>query len=235
MNNVLAEYKKSEYIINIEDTAYTIKNKSPIDENIKITGGSDFFYLIIPDNFNGGLQLEFTGFNVKYEDRYSEKSEEKFSNLFNSLLEDKYRDVSPALVIGNTSDQVQDKQNGLAAIIVFLGLFLSLIFIISSAAVMALQQLSDASDSLERYKSLKKIGVPEKLINKAILRQSSIYFMLPLGLATIHSIVGISAVSNIFKFHYQSIIVSSLLLVIIYGGYFYATYVGVKNIVKHNH
>ena len=99
---------------------------------------------------------------------------------------------------------------------------------------MALQQLFDASDSLERYKSLKRIGVTEKLINKAILRQSLIYFMVPLSLAIIHSIVGISAVSEIFKFHYQSIIVSSLLLVIIYGAYFYATYVGVKNIVKNS-
>lgn len=70
---------------------------------------------------------------------------------------------------------------------------------------MALQQLSDASDSLERYKSLKKIGVTEKLINSAILRQCLIYFLVPLGLVTIH---------------YESIIVTSLVLVIIYSSYF---------------
>ena len=120
----------------------------------------------------------------------------------------------------------------MAAILVFLGLFLGLIFIISSAAVMALQQLSDASDSLERYKSLKKIGVTEKLINKAILSQTLIYFMVPLGLAILHSIVGIIAVDRYFDFQYQSIIVSALFLAIIYGSYFYATYVGVKNMVK---
>jgi transcriptional regulator with XRE-family HTH domain len=78
------------------------------------------------------------------------------------------------------------------------------------------------------------VGVTEKLINKAILRQSLIYFLLPLGLAIIHSLVGIIAVSEIFTFHYESIIVSSLFLVIIYGAYFYATYVGVKNIVKNS-
>ncbi|MFJ7408245.1 MULTISPECIES: ABC transporter permease [unclassified Lysinibacillus] len=234
VNSALPEYMKNEDIINIEGKAYTIKNEAPIEENIKNTGGNEFFYLIIPDNFNGGMQLEFTSFNVIYDDRYAEKSEEKFSTLFNNLSEDKYKDVSAALVIGSTRDQIEDKENGLAAIIVFLGLFLGLIFIISSAATMALQQLSDASDSLERYKSLKKIGVTEKLINKAILKQSMIHFLLPLGLAVIHSIVGISAVSEIFSFHYQSIIVSSLFLVIIYGAYFYATYVGVKNIVKNS-
>lgn len=234
VNSALPEYMKNEETINIDDKTYTIKNESAIDENIKNAGGSKFFYLIIPDQFSGNLQLEFTSFNVVYEKRYTEKSEEKFSTLFNNLSKDKYRDISPALVIGNTKNQIQDKENGLAAILVFLGLFLGLIFIISSAAVMALQQLSDASDSLERYKSLKQIGVTEKLINKAILKQSLIYFLVPLGLAVIHSIIGISAVREIFSFHYQSIVVSSLFLIIIYGTYFYATYVGVKNIVKNS-
>ncbi|MFL0581910.1 ABC transporter permease [Solibacillus silvestris] len=232
MIQALPEYLKNEENIMIEEKAYTIKNDVPVDENIRINKGSNFFYLIIPENFTGNLQLEFTSFNVLYEDRYFEKSEEKFSNLFKNLAEDKYRNINPRLVIGSTKEQIKDKENGTAAILVFLGLFLGLIFIISSAAVMALQQLSDASDSLERYKSLKRIGVTDQLINRAILSQCLIYFLLPLGLAVIHSIVGINAVSGMFNFHYESVVISSLILVIIYGGYFYATYVGVKNIVK---
>lgn len=232
MIQALPDYMKNEENIIIEDKAYTLKNDVPIEENIRINKGSNFFYLIIPDNFTGNLLLEFTSFNVLYEDRYFEKSEEKFSNLFNDLAEDKYRNINPGLVIGSTKDQIKDRENGSAAILVFLGLFLGLIFIISSAAVMSLQQLSEASDSLERYKSLKKIGVTDKLINEAILRQCLIYFILPLGLAVIHSIIGIKAVSGMFHFHYESVLISSLILVIIYGGYFYATYIGVKNIVK---
>lgn len=228
----LPEYMKNEGNIVIEDKAYTIKNDVAIEENIRINKGSKFFYLIIPDNFTGNLQLEFTSFNVLYEDRYFEKSEEKFSNLFNDLEENKYRNINPALVIGSTIDQIKERENGSAALFIFLGLFLGLIFIISSAAVMALQQLSDASDSLERYISLKKIGVTDKMINGVILKQCFIYFILPLGLAVIHSIVGLKAVSGMFHFNYESILISSVILVIIYGGYFYATYVGVKNIVK---
>jgi len=228
----LPEYMKNEENIIIEDKAYKIKNDVAIEENIKINRGSNFFYLIIPDNFTGNLQLEYTSFNVIYEDLYNEKSEEKFTTLFNDLDENKYRSINPGLVIGSTENQIKEQEKGSAALFIFLGLFLGLIFIISSAAVMALQQLSDASDSLERYKSLKKIGVTDKLINGAILKQCLIYFLLPLGLAVIHSIVGIKAVSGMFHFNYESVLISSLILVIIYGGYFYATYVGVKNIVK---
>ena len=221
-----------EDIIHIGDNAYTIKNEFPIEETVNIAVYDQLFYLIIPDNFNESLQLKFTGFNVVFDDKYFEKSDKKFADLFNILEEDQYRDVFPALVIGRTWNQVQDRNNGATALIVFLGLFLGLIFIITSAAVLALQQLSDASDSLERYKSLKKIGVTEKLINKAILSQTLIYFMAPLSLAILHSIIGISAVKELLNFNYQSILVSVLFLAIIYGGYFYATYIGIKNIVK---
>ena len=239
LNGTLDQYMQGENNIHIDGEAYTIKNESPIEDNIKVTGGSIFFYLIIPDNFNGGLQLENSSINVIYDDSHFETSEEKYSTLFNELWENRYGDISPALVIGQTMDQVQARVIGLPAMIIFVGLFLGLIFLISSAAVMALQQLSDATDSVERYKSLKRIGVTETLINKAILKQNVIYFLVPLGLAIIHSIVGISVANEIFNTYNQNIIGSSLLvialvLVIIYGGYFYATYVGVKNIVKNS-
>ena len=113
LNDALDQYMQGESIINIEGEAYTIKNESPIEENIKITGGSRFFYLVISDNFNGNLQLEFASFNVIYEDSHSEASEEKFSTLFNELLEDRYRDVSSALVIGQTMNQVPARVIGL--------------------------------------------------------------------------------------------------------------------------
>ena len=54
-------------------------------------------------------------------------------------------------------------------------------------AVLALQQLSEASDSIERYKALKRIGANKKMINKTIFIQTLIYFSLPVILALIHS------------------------------------------------
>ncbi|MGN7479690.1 ABC transporter permease [Solibacillus silvestris] len=223
-----------ERIVYIGDSAYTIKNESPLEAAVNVAIYEQLFYLIIPDSFSESMQLEHTGFNVVYDEKYFEKSEKKFADVFNKLEADQYRDVFPALVIGRTLVQVQDRENGAIALVVFIGLFLGLIFIITSAAVLALQQLSDASDSLERYKSLKKIGVTENLINKAILSQTLIYFMVPLSLAILHSIIGISAVREIFNFDYQSIAVSVLFLAIVYGGYFYATYIGIKNIVKNS-
>lgn len=100
-----------------------------------------------------------------------------------------------------------------------------------------MQQLSEASDSLDRYNSLKKIGAPKKLIDKSIFIQNLIYFMAPLALAIIHSTVSISIANKVFSMHNKSTLGSSYfmiasVLIIIYGGYFYTTYMGFKNVVK---
>lgn len=238
MNQGLAKFMKSEDVIKIEDKTFNIKNNVPIKENIITTATrSIFFYLIIPDNFTGELQLEYTGFNVVFDDNYSDISEQRFLDLFESYEKNRYIDESRVFASGGTIDQVHARMYGTAATIVFIGIYLGIVFLISSAAVLALQQLSDASDSLERYKALGKIGATESIVNKAILIQILIYFLLPLVLAIIHSIVGIHVVNDLFRTFDQNIIGSSLILIalalsIIYGGYFYATYVGFKNIIK---
>lgn len=236
MNNALNMFLANENTINIDNVNYTIKSEVPIRENIVTTGSYlNFFYLIVPDNFSGELNLHSTGLNVMFEG--NKQSEEIFSNFLNNISENvEYRSIQ---VIGNTIELVNLRVYGSTTMLIFLGVYLGIVFLVSSAAVLALQQLSDISDSLDRYKSLKKIGVNDKLINKSILQQNLIYFMIPLVLAIIHSIIGMIVINRIFSAYSSSIIGSSSLMIslalfVIYGGYFYATYVRSKNIVRNS-
>lgn len=239
-NNTFHKFIKNENSVVIEGITYRIKNEAPIKENIISSKFSfEFLYFIIPDNFKGDLKLYSSCFNAMFQDDNSEKSEEKFANLFIDLEEYRNEKENFMLIYGNTLEQLYGMAYGSSAIIVFLGIYLGIVFLISSAAVLALQQLSEASDSLERYNSLKKIGASEKMINKAILVQNLIYFMVPLALAIIHSVVGISVANKMLANTNINIMRSSslmigLVLIVIYGGYFYATYAGFKNIVKNN-
>ena len=105
---------------------------------------------------------------------------------------------------------------------------------LASTAILSLQQLSECSDSIDKYNSLKKIGATKKLINKSILEQVAIFFMLPLILAIVHSVIAIRVINE-----YVSLIgkidilmpslITALIIIITYGGYFYATYLGYKN------
>ena len=236
-SNAFSEFMKNEKTVTIEGRAYIIKNNAPIKENLSIVNGFEYIYFIIPDNFQGGLKLDSSCFNVMFEGNNPEKSKEKFANLFEELKEYKFQKEDFMLIYANTLEQLYGMVYGTSAIIVFLGIYLGIVFLISSAAVLALQQLSEASDSLERYNSLKKIGVTEKMINKSILVQTLIYFMAPLVLAIIHSAVGITVANRELGTNNKSIFEGSslmiaLALIIIYGGYFYATYFSFKRIVK---
>lgn len=87
--------------------------------------------------------------------------------------------------------------------------------------------------NVERYKLLRELGVDDSMINKALFTQIGIYFMLPLSLAIVHSIVGLKVSSTIVRLFGDSsivtnVILTAVILVVIYGGYFLATYLSAK-------
>ena len=102
--------------------------------------------------------------------------------------------------MGMTKDEVYAENKGITTTILFVGIYLGIVFLITSMAVLALQQLSEASDSIDRYKSLKRIGANEKMINKTIFIQTLIYFSLPVILALIHSVIGIKVVNELYNY-----------------------------------
>lgn len=136
-----------------------------------------------------------------------------------------------------TKERVYEQNVSLSAIVTFLALYIGFVFLITCAAVLALQQLSEATDNAERYSLLRKLGAENKMINRALFMQILIYFMMPLALAIVHSVVGISVASNLVKLYgnvdiLSNTIFTATILIVIYGGYFVATYYSSKNIIR---
>ncbi len=52
-----------------------------------------------------------------------------------------------------TSKRLRDNSVGLTAMIVFIGIYLGVVFLISGAAILSLKELSEAADSKEKYGS----------------------------------------------------------------------------------
>ena len=78
------------------------------------------------------------------------------------------------------------------------------------------------------------------MINKSIFKQVSIFFILPLALSIVHSYVGINVVNNYLTAlgsanQFKSILVTALIMMIVYGGYLYSTYIAYKNIVNNEY
>ena len=107
-------------------------------------------------------------------------------------IEQKLHDyVTPYSVMKDTKVEIKEASVGLSAIVTFIGLYLGIIFLISSSAILALKSLSDCIDDKNKYKVLRQIGADEKEINKALFKQTLLFFMMPLSLAIIHTLVGL--------------------------------------------
>ncbi len=193
-----------------------------------------------------GSQKSEIGFIVLPDDALNEN--QKISNKmvadYNGNQDDIEKDVtsflnntSKYIITFNTKKDIRDASVGLGAIVTFLGLYLGIIFLISCAAILALKELSESSDNVEKFVVLRKIGVDEQELNKALFKQIGIFFMFPLILAIIHSIFGVMFCNKILKtmgvsFNLKSVIITSLFIIFIYGGYFFITYICSKNIIK---
>ena len=129
------------------------------------------------------------------------------------------------------------ESGGTKLMISYFVIYVGVVFLITCAAVLALQQLSEASDNTERYRLLRRLGTSGRMIDRALFTQILAYFMLPLGLAVIHSVVGIYVVNNaIAQFGnlnaLPNIIMAALLFLVIYGGYFLATFLGSRKMIR---
>ena len=126
---------------------------------------------------------------------------------------------------------------GAKILVLYMGLYLGLVFLLTAAAVLALQQLSQAADNAQRYELLSKLGAPRAMRRGALIRQVALAFLLPLALGTIHAFVGMKAANEVIQAMgrvdsvHSSLLTAGLLLVI-YGGDFLATCLGAWRAVE---
>ena len=196
--------------------------------------------ILVPDSFD--LKDEWKEQHFLAANYNAETEEEK--ERIEPILVDTDSDVVKSIndndieLEGLTKIAIIQASVGIATIVVFISIYLGIIFLIASAAILALKQLTESSDNRQRYIILRKIGCDEKMINKALFRQIAIFFMLPLVFAIIHSIFGIQFVLSMMaglasaKELLPSIIATVIIIGVIYGLYFLATYLGSKNIIK---
>ena len=189
---------------------------------------------IVPDEVLEGVPRESELLVANYKTNTDEERQE---------IEDMIVATGNSAYASNTDIEASTKLSlyegsiGLGAMITFIGLYLGIVFLIASAAILALKELSESTDNKERFRMLRKIGTDEKMLNRALFRQIGIFFIFPLVLAVIHSIFGIKFCTYILETFgkgelVKSIIMTAGIIVFIYGGYFLITYFASKNIIK---
>ncbi len=189
---------------------------------------------VVPDEVLENMTRE-TGILVANYNANDDQGKQKIEDMIIGLDKSSY---SPNTDIqASTKLSLYEGSIGLGAMITFIGLYLGIIFLIASAAILALKELSESTDNKERFRMLRKIGTDEKMLNKALFRQIGIFFLFPLIIAIIHSIFGIKFCLYLLETFgkgelLKSIIMTAGIIVFVYGGYFIITYLCSKNIIK---
>lgn len=227
--------------ITINGKEYHSKYKECVDGFIEIsTSNTNDGIIIVPDNTPFKLENQKLWFLVANYNTNNEKTKKEIEYTLtdpNSTLVKKLSNQNNTLS-GETKISVIESSIGLSTLIVFIAIYLGIVFLIVSCAILALKQLTESSDNRQRYIILRKIGCDEAMINKALFTQIAIFFLLPLLLAIIHSIFGIDFAMSIFdtlaskEKLLPSVIATIIIIGLIYSAYFIATYLGSKNIIK---
>ena len=233
--------------LNISNTGYYTESFGEGIYNIQ----SDHI-IVLPDKLCENLTLASTNLlvNTKKEVDFEKIIEFKDNYIYNWFknnnenLTKKYKnkDISEYLI--DTRVKSFETNNILNATLAMriLGIYLGTVLLMISLTVLALQQLSDSIEHSSRFNVLKKLGVEEDDINKIILKQISIYFVIPIFIALIGFVIFISnyyilnsEIINSYigdKAFVINIVIAMILMIFIYVCYYAGTYYTFKRNIK---
>ena len=210
-----------------------IKGKVP---NIFTTIVSDYSYLVVPDtdNFKESIkgtattQSTYVGVNVKDPTHEAKKNSDlldKLTDKETQQLAGQTTGVPGPNLTANSRYDVEGMLNGFVGGTLFIGIFLSIIFMLGTVLVIYYKQISEGYEDRERFVILQKIGLDDQQVKKTIRKQVLTVFFLPLIFAFTHLA---------FAYHMISLIVRvigvlnpdlMLVVTIIVCGVFFLAYV----------
>ena len=210
-----------------------IKGKVP---NIFTTIVSDYSYLVVPDmdNFKESIkgtattQATYVGVNVKDPTHEAKKNSDlldKLTDKETQQLAGQTTGVPGPNLTANSRYDVEGMLNGFVGGTLFIGIFLSIIFMLGTVLVIYYKQISEGYEDRERFVILQKIGLDDQQVKKTIRKQVLTVFFLPLIFAFTHLAFAYHMISLIVRV--IGVLNPNLMLVvtIIVCGVFFLAYV----------
>lgn len=197
---------------------------------------SDYSYLVVPDIkiFESSMkgtsitQATYVGVNVKDPTHDAKKNSDLLDQMTDKetqQLAGQNTGVSQSYLTANSQYDTEGMLNGFVGGTLFIGIFLSIIFMLGTVLVIYYKQISEGYEDRERFVILQKIGLDDLQVKQTIRKQVLTVFFLPLIFAFIHLAFAYHMLSLIV--HIIGVFNPSLMLVvtIIVCGVFFLAYV----------
>jgi len=203
---------KGQKSFSLNSQEYSIKQEIQQDflanhvSNLYILLVSDFNYLVVPDlqSFLDQYQdsAVYTQFYGGMDVTASLEEQLKLSDDFDAYVNNFNHNLKSedAMVYGgNGSSDAIAQMNALYGGVLFIGIFLSIIFMIGTVLVIYYKQISEGYEDRERFVILQKVGLDQKQIKQTINKQVLTVFFLPVIFAFLHLAFAYHMLSLILK------------------------------------
>lgn len=226
------------YTIIVPDSLIPLIEK----EDQRLRDENDNNSTIVTEQEDGTDKIYYLDFAYNFVATTESMTDEKFYQELSNYIIKQDREIvgevngeeqeyTMQIELGNvkTKGERMSKSKSFYAIISFLAFYIALIFVMATATLLAIQQLSDSEKYKYRYELLKKLGMDELQINRTIFKQLLFYFAIPMVLPVIISIPVILGVSQIFTVAvtmeeiFKNIGIILGMFILVYGIYFIAT------------
>ena len=197
--------------LTLNDQTYTIKEEIKKDFILEHVPNqyniltSDYNYLVVPDlkafldqyPNSSIFNQYYGGMNVTA----SEEEQLKLANDYSKFLDDFNRELSKegSYVYGSNLADSSAQMSALFGGVFFIGIFLSIIFMVGTVLVIYYKQISEGYEDRERFIILQKVGLDQKQIKQTINKQVLTVFFLPLLFAFLHLAFAYHMLSLILK------------------------------------
>lgn len=207
----------------------------------------NFGFTVVPDNVAPDANLHPK--NVYYIANYNAATVEEADRIDDYMKSDAFLEAVRAggflgerAFWGTYKSELHRSSVVAITLVAYLGLYIGILFVMISAALFSLKELTQAIESREKYKTLSCLGVDKKMLRRSLLIQNAIFFGVPLTLAILHSVFGSMALTRLFsaviEFEIGEVSVTKSfggtmgVLIGVYLLYFVVTYRGSRNVVE---
>lgn len=152
--------------------------------------------VIVPDEaLPEGLSIYRTILDVDFVDGNPD-AEAQFASACQAVRDTAEERTWP-VTASLSREEVWEQNMGLTAIVGYLAVYVGFILVVASAAILAIQQLSGASDNAGRYALLAKLGASRRQVTTSVLVQVAVCFAFPLALALAHTVCAFQVVADV--------------------------------------
>jgi len=203
---------KGQKAFSLNNQNYTIKEAIQQDfamnhvSNQYVLLVSDYNYLVVPNlqNFLEHYQdsAVYTQFYGGMDVTASQEEQLKLTDDFDAYVNNFSHNLKSedAMVYnGTTKTDAIAEMNALFGGILFIGIFLSIIFMVGTVLVIYYKQISEGYEDRERFVILQKVGLDQKQIKQTINKQVLTVFFLPVIFAFLHLAFAYHMLSLILK------------------------------------